>query len=64
MLLELLWHWRSVEYLESHFMDLVGFSWLNTFINKIIFACGRTPTDEHVDDKIFVLREEDDQQGV
>lgn len=27
-------------------------------------ACGLTPADEHVDDKMFVLREEDHEQGV
>lgn len=33
-------------------------------MNQVFFACGRTPTDEDVDDKMFVLREEDDKQGV
>lgn len=30
----------------------------------IIIACGLTPADEHVDEKMFVLREEDHEQGV
>lgn len=33
-------------------------------MNVIISARGLTPADEHVDDKVFVLREEDHQQGV
>lgn len=33
-------------------------------MNVISSTCGRTPADEHVDDKMFVLREEDHKQGV